>query len=143
MSTRWRCGVCEAVNDGGQTCVACGATVTQTVTQASPAQAEPAREAPARDETPAREDLASEIPVRELPGRKDERETPYYGSHDVYDYFDTVPTADPDAGYDSYESTDVRPRVRVYGCCLPISLGMLLVFAGAVTLLGDLVVQAL
>ena len=33
MSTRWRCAVCEAVNDGGETCAACGAKVTQTVVE--------------------------------------------------------------------------------------------------------------
>src|SRR4029453_1335531 len=39
MSTRWRCAICEAVNDGGETCAACGATVTQTVVQPAPAEA--------------------------------------------------------------------------------------------------------
>jgi hypothetical protein len=33
--------------------------------------------------------------------------------------------------------------VRVYGCCLPIVLGILLAFLGTVTLLGSLVLGVL
>ncbi len=29
MSTVWRCGVCEAVNQGGRECAACGALMTR------------------------------------------------------------------------------------------------------------------
>jgi len=29
MSTVWRCGVCEAVNQGGRECAACGAVMTR------------------------------------------------------------------------------------------------------------------
>ena len=33
MSTRWQCAVCEASNDGGDTCSVCGATVVKTTTR--------------------------------------------------------------------------------------------------------------
>ena len=54
-----------------------------------------------------------------------------------------VPTAGTDTPDDRYEPIDTRPRVRVYGCCLPIALGMLLAFLAAVTLLGNLLLRAL
>ena len=50
---------------------------------------------------------------------------------------------DIDAAYDGYERVDTRPRVRVYGCCLPIALGMLLAFLATITLLGNLLLAAL
>jgi hypothetical protein len=144
MSTRWRCAVCEAVNDGGDTCAACGARVTQTVLQAPPAPA-PKAPVPRRPPAPARrrdEDAATEVPVRELPrGRlvRDRPDDPYV----VYDLFDLVPITEPGPGYERYEPVDTRPRVRVYGCCLPIALGMLLAVLAAVTLLGNMLVGAL
>ena len=134
MSTRWRCAVCEAVNDGGDTCGACGAKVTQTVIQPTPAEATSTPEG-------ALGDVATEIPVRELPRPRPERGTPDNGPNDVYDYFD-MPPADADAAYDSYERIEARPRVRVYGCCLPIALGMLLAFLATITLLGNLLLGA-
>ena len=141
MSTRWRCAVCEAVNDGGETCAACGAEVTQTVVEPvvepTPAEAPPAPERAQGD------DVATEIPVRELPRRQPESVQPDDGPYDVFDLFDVVPAADADAAYDSYERIDARPRVRVYGCCLPIALGILLAFLGAVALLGNLLVGVL
>jgi hypothetical protein len=148
MSTQWRCAVCEAVNEGGDTCAACGATVTQTVVQAPPAQAPEAAPVPRRPSAPARrrdEDAATEIPVRELPRGRLERDRPDDGPYDIYDLFDLVPVAEADPAYDRYEPVDVdtRPRVRVYGCCLPIALGILLSLLGALTLLGVLIVGAL
>jgi hypothetical protein len=144
MSTQWRCAVCEAVNDGGDTCAACGATVTETVVQAPPAPRETA--APKRTQAPQGrigDDAATEIPVRELPRRgRLEPDRPEDGL-DVYDLFDLAPAYDPDATYDGYERIDTRPRVRVYGCCLPIALGMLLAFLATVTLLGNLLLAAL
>jgi hypothetical protein len=137
MSTQWRCATCEAVNDGGETCVACGAKVTQTVIQSTPAEETSAPEIRVREES------ATEIPVRELPRRKPESDRPDDGPYDIYDFFDMAPTAETDATYDSYERIDTRPRVRVYGCCLPIALGMLIAFLGAITLLGNLVIGAL
>ena len=140
MSTRWRCAVCEAVNDGGETCAACGARVTQTVVEPTPA------EAPATPRRAPGEDDATEIPVRELPRRQPESVQPDDGPYDVFDLFDVVPAADADAdyaAYDSYEPVDARPRVRVYGCCLPIALGILVAFLGAVALLGNLLVGVL
>jgi hypothetical protein len=118
MSTHWRCAVCEAVNEGGDACAACGARVTQTVTQA-----------------PA----GTDIPVRELPRRgRLEPDRP----DDVYDLFDLAPAYDPDATYEGYERIATRPRVRVYGCCLPIALGMLLAVLATVTLLANLLLAA-
>ena len=122
MSTRWRCAVCEAVNDGGETCAACGAQVTQTVVEPAPA------EAPATPRRAQGEDDATEIPVRELPRRRPESAPADDGPYDLYD---------------SYESIDTRPRIRVYGCCLPIALGILLAFLGTAALLVDLVVGVL
>jgi hypothetical protein len=142
MSTPWRCAVCEAVNQGGDTCAACGARVTQTVVQAPPAEAAPApRRSSAPQGTPD-DDAATEVPVRELPRRRLEPDRPDDGPYDVYDLFDLVPAAEPDATYDSYERVDTRPRVRVYGCCLPIALGMLLALLAAVMLLGSLLLGA-
>jgi hypothetical protein len=142
MSTRWRCAVCEAVNDGGDTCVACGATVTQTVVQAPPAEPPPVPKSPAAPKGRLSDAAATEIPVRELPRRRLEPDRPDDGPYDVYDLFDPVPVADTDAPYDGYERIDTRPRVRVYGCCLPIALGMLLAFLATITLLGSLLLGA-
>jgi hypothetical protein len=144
MSTQWRCAVCEAVNDGGDTCVACGAKVTQTVVQAPPAPSGTA--APKRTQAPEErvgDDAATDIPVPELPRRRLEPDRPDDGPYDVYDLFDLVPAADPDTTYDGYERIDTRPRVRVYGCCLPVALGMLLAFLATVTLLANLLLTAL
>jgi hypothetical protein len=132
MRTRWRCAVCEAVNDGGETCSACGAKVTQTVIQPTAAESTSTPEAALGDK------FATEIPVRELPRRKPESDATDGGPYEIYDFFD-VPVADRDV---TYEPIDTRPRVRVYGCCLPIALGMLLAFLGAVTLLGHVIIGA-
>jgi hypothetical protein len=148
MSTQWRCAVCEAVNDGGDTCAACGATVTQTVVQAAPAEATPVPEgttAPKGTRRPERapgDEAATEIPMRELPRRRLEPDRPD-GPYDVYDFFDLVPAGETDTSYDGYERIDTRPRVRVYGCCLPIALGMLLAFLATVTLLVNLLLAGL
>jgi hypothetical protein len=136
MSTQWRCAVCEAMNDGGDTCAACGATVTQTVVQPPPT------EAPSPPERAHGEDFATEIPVRELPRRRLEPDRPDDGPYDIFDILDAVPAADTDPAY-GYERIDTRPRVRVYGCCLPIALGLLLASLAAVTLLGNLLLAAL
>jgi hypothetical protein len=140
MSTRWRCAICEAVNDGGETCGACGATVTQTVVQPMPA------EAPSTPERAPGDNDATEIPVRELPRRRPETEPPGDGPYDIDDLFDMVPmvpAAETDATYDTYEPIDTRPRVRVYGCCLPVALGGLLAFLATAALLVNLAIGVL
>jgi hypothetical protein len=137
MSIRWRCAICEAVNDGGETCAACGAKVTQTVVQPIPA------EAPSPPERAPSEIDAIEIPVQELPRRRPETEPSGDGPYDTYDLFDMVPAAETDATYDTYEPIDTRPRVRVYGCCLPIALGGLLAFLATAALLVNLVIGVL
>ena len=143
MSTRWRCAVCEAVNDGGDTCSACGARVTRTVVQAPPAEAAPAPKRTTASEQRAGDEAATDIPVRELPRRgRLEPDRPDDGPYDIFDLLDLTP-ADPDASYGTYERIDTRPRVRVYGCCLPIALGMLLAFLATVTLLANLLLAAL
>ena len=145
MSTRWRCAVCEAVNDGGDTCSACGARVTQTVVQPPrPAEATPApKRTPAPEQT-AGDDAATDIPVRELPRRgRLEPDRPDDGPYEVYDLFDVISPAETDPAYGTYEPIDTRPRVRVYGCCLPIALGMLLALLATVTVLGNLLLAAL
>jgi hypothetical protein len=136
MSTRWRCAICEAVNEGGEICAACGAKVTQTVVQPKPA------EAPSAPERSPGEQEATEIPVRELP-RRPETEPTADGPYDIFDLFDTVPAAETDAAYDTYEPVDTRPRVRVYGCCLPIALGGLLAFLATAALVVNLVIGVL
>jgi hypothetical protein len=133
MSTRWRCAICEAVNEGGETCAACGAKVTQTVVQPMPA------EAPSAPERASSENDATEIPVRELP-RRPETEPPGDGPYDIDDLFDTVPAAEADAAYDTYAPIDTRPRIRVYGCCLPIALGGLLAVLATAALLVNLII---
>jgi hypothetical protein len=143
MSTQWRCAVCEAVNEGGDTCVACGATVTETVVQAPPADPPPVPKTTAAPRRRPGDDPATEIPVRELPRRRLELDRPDDGPYDIYDLLDLAPATDTDATYDRYEPIDTRPRVRVYGCCLPIALGILLGLLGALTLLGTLIVGAL
>jgi hypothetical protein len=137
MSTRWQCAVCESINDGGDTCSVCGATVSRTVTRATPVPKAPARELPTQEEP------ETEVPVRELPVREPVRGASEAASYDVYDLFnmeDRVYADDSAAGAESFE---VRPRVRVYGCCLPICLGMLLVVIAAATALANLVIGAL
>jgi hypothetical protein len=143
MSTRWRCAVCEAINDGGDTCVACGAKVTRTVIQAPSAEPPPVPEGTAAPKERLGNDAGTEIPVRELPRRRLERDRPDEGPYDIYDLFDVVPTAETDTSYEDDERLDTRPRVRVYGCCLPIALGMLLAFLAILTLLGNLLLGAL
>jgi hypothetical protein len=86
---------------------------------------------------------ATEIPVRELPRRRLELDRPDDDPYDVYDFFDLAPAADTDASVDGYERIDTRPRVRVYGCCLPIALGMLLALVATVTLLANLLLGAM
>jgi hypothetical protein len=137
MSTRWRCAICEAMNDGGDSCAACGAKVTQTVVQPTPA------EAPSTPERAPGDNEATEIPIRELPRRRPQIEPPGDDPYDVYDVFDMVPPAETDATYGSYEPIDTRPRVRVYGCCLPITLGILLAFLATAVFLVNLVIGVL
>jgi hypothetical protein len=144
MSTPWRCAACEAVNRGGDTCAACGATVTRTVVQAPPAPRRAA--APERTQAPKRrtgDDATTDIPVWDLPRRRLEPDRPDDGPYDVSDLFDLVSAAEPDTAYDGYERIDTRPRVRVYGCCLPIALGMMLAFLATVTLITDVLLGAL
>ncbi len=143
MSTRWRCAVCEAMNDGGDTCVACGAKVTQTVVQAPPAKPPSGPKPTTAPKATRSDDAATDIPVRELPRRRLEPDRPDDGPYDIYDLFDLAPAADTDAPYDGYERIDTRPRVRVYGCCLPIALGILLAFLTTLTLIGSLLLGAL
>ena len=144
MSTRWRCAVCEAVNEGGDTCAACGATVTQTVIQAPPAEPPPARERATAPQPGPGDDAATEIPVRELPRRgRLEPDQPDDGPYEVYDPFDMLSRAETDPAYGAYEPIDTRPRVRIYGCCLPIALAILLVVLTVAALLGILLLAAL
>ena len=145
MSTRWRCAVCEAVNDGGDTCAACGATVTRTVLQAPPAEPPPVREHATPPQTGTEEDAATEVPVRELPrrGRLEPDRPPDDGPYEVYDLFDVVSPAEADPAYGTYEPIDTRPRVRVYGCCLPIALAILLLVLTVAAAFGNLLLAAL
>jgi hypothetical protein len=137
MSTRWQCAVCEASNDGGDSCSVCGATVVQTTTRVPPVPKAPARKPPVQE----RDDTS--VPVRELPVREPASEAAYPAGYDIYDYFLVDDPAVADERYAELEGYAARPRVRVYGCCLPISLGLLLLLIGAVTILASLVIGAL
>jgi hypothetical protein len=137
MSRRWQCAVCEASNDGGDSCSACGATVVKTTTRVPPAPKPPARKPPVQEQDD------TSVPVRELPVREPASEVAYPAGYDIYDYFIVEDPAVADDRYAELEGYEARPRVRVYGCCLPIALGMLLALLVAVVLVGNLVIRVL
>ena len=137
MSTRWQCAVCEASNDGGDSCSVCGATVVKTTTRVPPVPKRPARKLPVQEQDD------TSVPVPELPVREPAREAAYPAGFDVYDYFMVEDPAVADDRYAELEGYEARPRVRVYGCCLPLTLGLLLALIGAVMLLANLVAGAL
>jgi hypothetical protein len=139
MSTRWQCAVCEASNDGGDSCSVCGATVVKTTTRVPSVPKPPA---PAR-KPPVQEQDDTSVPVRELPVREPASETAYPAGFDVYDYFMVDDPAVARDRYAELERYEARPRVRVYGCCLPIALGLLLAVIGAVVVLANLAIGAL
>jgi hypothetical protein len=137
MSTRWQCAVCEASNDGGDSCSVCGATVVKTTTRVPTVPKRPARKLPIQ-----KQDDTS-VPAREPPAHEPAREVAYPAGYDIYDYFivdDPVVARDRYAELERYEA---RPRVQVYGCCLPITLGLLLAVIGAVMALANLAIWAL
>jgi hypothetical protein len=125
MSTQWRCAVCETVNDDGETCAACGAPRSEAATAVTP-PAEAPRQPVAPEEVPIRE-----LPVRSQPER--EHEPPQYGTDDLRDFFDVSDVYRADDSYEDVEMIDTRPRIRVYGCCLPLALGILLAVAATLT----------
>ena len=137
MSTRWQCAVCEASNDGGDTCSVCGATVVKTTTRVPSVSKRPAHKPPVQ----AQDDTS--VPVRELPVREPASEVAYPAGYDIYDYFIVDDPGVADDRYTELERYEGRPRVRVYGCCLPITLGLLLGLIGTVMLLANLVGGAL
>ena len=137
MSTRWQCAVCEASNDGGDTCSVCGATVVKTTTRVPPAPKPPARKPPVQEQDD------TSVPVRELPVREPARDVAYPAGFDIYDYFMVEDPAVARDRYAELERYEARPRVRVYGCCLPITLGLLLALISAVMVLANLVGGAL
>ena len=137
MSTRWQCAVCEASNDGGDTCSVCGATVVKTTTRVPPPQSrQPASPRSRSRTTPASRPVSrqSVSPRARSPTRL---------AIDIYDYFMVEDPAVARDRYAELERYEARPRVRVYGCCLPITLGLLLALIGAVMLLANLVGGAL
>ena len=137
MSRRWQCAVCEASNDGGDSCSVCGATVVQTTTRV------PAAPMPPVPKPPAQEQDDTSVPVRELPVRKPASEVAYPAGYDIYDYFIVEDPAVAEERYAELEGYEARPRVRVYGCCLPIALGMLLAAIAAVMVLANLAIGSL
>jgi len=137
MSTRWQCAVCEASNDGGDSCSVCGATVVKTTTRVPPAPKRPARKPPVQEQDD------TSVPAREPPTREPAREIAYPAGYDIYDYFIVEDPAVARDRYAELEGYEARPRVRVYGCCLPITLGLLLAVIGAVMLLANVVGGAL
>ena len=137
MSTRWQCAVCEASNDGGDSCSVCGATVVQTTTRVPPAPTPPVPKPPVQE----RDDTS--IPAREPPIREPASEVAYPAGFDIYDYFIVEDPAVARDRYAELERYEARPRVRVYGCCLPITLGLLLAVVGAVMALANLAIGTL
>jgi hypothetical protein len=137
MSTRWQCAVCEASNDGGDTCSVCGATVVKTTTRVPSVSKRPAHKPPVQTQDD------TSVPVRELPVREPASEVAYPAGDAIYDYFIVDDPAVADDRYTELERYEARPRVRVYGCCLPITLGLLLGLIGTVMLLANLLIGAL
>jgi hypothetical protein len=137
MSIRWQCAVCEASNDGGDSCSVCGATVVKTTTRVPSVPKRPARKLPVQEQDD------TSVPVPELPVREPAREAAYPAGYDIYDYFMVEDPAVADDRYAEVERYEARPRVRVYGCCLPLTLGLLLAVIGAVMLLANVVAGAL
>lgn len=142
MSTPWQCAICEASNDGGDSCSVCGATVVKTTTRVPPAPKPPAAKLPVKEQddtsVPVRE-----LPVRELPVRERASEVADPAGYYIYDYFVVDDPAVADDRYAELEGYGARPRVRVYGCCLPITLGLLLAAIAAVMVLANLVTGVL
>jgi hypothetical protein len=141
MSTRWQCAVCEASNDGGDTCSVCGATVVKTTTRVPSVPKRPVHKPAHKPPVQTQDDTS--VPVRELPVREPASEVAYPAGFDIYDYFIVDDPAVADDRYTELERYEARPRVRVYGCCLPITLGLLLGLVGTVLLLANLLVGAL
>jgi hypothetical protein len=137
MSTRWQCAVCEASNDGGDTCSVCGATVVKTTTRVPSVSKRPAHKPPVQTQDD------TSVPVRELPVREPASEVAYPAGYGIYDYFIVDDPGVADDRYTELERYEARPRVRVYGCCLPIALGLLLGLIGTVMLLANLLIGAL
>ena len=137
MSTRWQCAVCEASNDGGESCSVCGATVVQTTTRVPSAPTRPARKLPVQEQDD------TSVPVRELPVREPASEVAYPAGFDIYDYFMVEDPAVARDRYAELERYEARPRVRVYGCCLPITLGFLLGLISIITVLANLAIGTL
>ena len=137
MSTHWQCAVCEASNDGGDTCSVCGATVVQTTTRVPPAPQPPVPKPAVQEQDD------TSVPVRELPVREPTSEVTSPAGDAIYDYFIVDDPAVADDRYAELEGYAARPRVRVYGCCLPISLGLLLAVLGAVMVLANLAIGSL
>ena len=137
MSTRWQCAVCEASNDGGESCSVCGATVVQTTTRVPPAPKAPVRKPPVQEQDD------TSVPVRELPPREPPSEVIHPGGYDIYDYFIVEDPAVARDRYAELERYEARPRVRVYGCCLPVTLGLLVAVIGAVMALANLAIGTL
>jgi hypothetical protein len=137
MSMRWQCAVCEASNDGGDSCSVCGAAVVRTTTRVPPAPKPPARKPPVQEQDD------TSVPTREPSIREPASKIAYPAGYDIYDYFLVEDPAVAEERYAALEGYEARPRVRVYGCCLPIALGMLLAFLVAVVLVGNLVIGAL
>jgi hypothetical protein len=71
MSTRWQCAVCEASNDGGDTCSVCGATVVKTTTRVPSVPKRPVHKPPVQTQDD------TSVPVRELPVREPASEVAY------------------------------------------------------------------
>jgi hypothetical protein len=137
MSTRWQCAVCEASNDGGDTCSVCGATVVKTTTRVPSVPKRPAH----KPSVQTQDDTS--VPVRELPVREPASEAAHPAGFDIYDYFMVEDPAVARDRYTELERYEAHPRVRVYGCCLPITLGLLLGLIGTVMLLANLLIGAL
>jgi hypothetical protein len=103
----------------------------------------PTRPKPPARKPPVQEQDDTSVPTREPSIREPASKIAYPAGYDIYDYFLVEDPAVAEERYAALEGYEARPRVRVYGCCLPIALGMLLAFLVAVVLVGNLVIGAL
>src|SRR4030095_13872646 len=110
----------------------CGPTAVKTTPRVPPSPKPPAHKPPVQEQDD------TSVPVRELPVREPASKIAYPAGYDIYDYFIVDDPAVTDDRYAELEGYEARPRVRVYGCCLPITLGLLLALIGTVMVLANL-----
>jgi hypothetical protein len=141
----WRCAVCEGVNDGGEVCSTCGAPRSRTdeaAEEAARREPEPEPEPQPAPPDPAPSRSGDRYTDDDQAGYADERVryNDPFGFDEPLRYEDEVVYED-DPSLDEADERSGRPRVRVYGCCLPGCLAMGSLFSGVVALLVTLLLR--